>query len=298
MLTTAEVAETYFGALARHQSLRLLQEQIAADQEILALLEKRFAQGLGTQLDLLQQQNQLAQTKSLVPALEAELHVFENRLDLLLGVSPDGRNRLTSQVALPDLVNLGPIGAPSDLLLNRPDLRAQRLRLIAADESIASAIAERLPRFTLTGTTALVQGDGVSGPVSTLLGNLVQPLIDWGKRQAAVKRSQAIYTEGLLAFTQAFITAVGEVENSLYQEKKQRELLEKLIYRHEIVQQNLSKARAQFTQGITDYLTVLTALKALHNLERQMVAEQEKLLQNRIQLYRALGSMQPLDTIN
>jgi outer membrane protein TolC len=103
-------------------------------------------------VDVLQQSSQLAETESLVPPNEALLRVSENRLDVLIG------QHLTRRIAWHDddafiaIGDLPFVGVPSDLLLNRPDLRAFRNELIAADAEIGQAIAERLPRITLDGS--------------------------------------------------------------------------------------------------------------------------------------------------
>lgn len=54
-------------------------------------------------------------------------------------------------------------------------------------------------------------GDGTqfSGPAGMLLGSLVQPLLDWGKRMAEVERSRALYVERLAAFSQAYLRAMA-----------------------------------------------------------------------------------------
>jgi outer membrane protein TolC len=52
--------------------------------------------------------------------------------------------------------------------------------------------------------------------------------MDWGARKAEVERSRALYVEQLAAFSQAYLKAIEDVENTLYQERKQREFLEGL----------------------------------------------------------------------
>lgn len=293
LFLSADVAESYYGAVARRKQLALLQQQIKGDEDLLKLNQLRFDNGISTNVEVLQQQGQLADSKSLVPVTESQLRVFENRLDILTGNAPDGMDRTNNseQLTMPDA--LPATGVPSDLLLNRPDLRALQLDLIAADEDIGAAIAERLPRISLTGSLVYSAGGGLTGPIADILGSVLQPLLDWGRRQAEVTRNKALYEEKIAAFTQAYIEAVEDVENALYQEKQQRLYLSQLEERRRILQETANQTQAQYTQGTTDYLPVLNALKDLRQVERTLIAEQQNLINYRIQLHRALGSALP-----
>jgi outer membrane protein TolC len=149
---SAEVTDAYFDAVEQRNQLALLKQQIEVDRDLLELTELRFEAGLTASVDVLQQSSQLAETESLVPPTEALLRVSENRLDVLIGQAPDAVDRVADDDAFIDIGDLPFIGVPSDLLLNRPDLRAFRNELIAADAEIGQAIAERLPRITLDGS--------------------------------------------------------------------------------------------------------------------------------------------------
>ena len=86
----------------------------------------------------------------------------------------------TNAVVLPEFTPLPGIGTPLDLLNARPDLRAARNRIEAADHDVAVAVAERLPRLTLNLTYDF-QANELAGPfnrqIASLLGNLTGPLL-------------------------------------------------------------------------------------------------------------------------
>jgi outer membrane protein TolC len=144
--------DAYFDAVEQRNQLALLKQQIKVDRDLLELTELRFNAGLTASVDVLQQSSQLAETESLVPPNEALLRVSENRLDVLSGQAPDAMDRVDRRGSFIDIGDLPFVGVPSDLLLNRPDLRAFRNELIAADAEIGRAIAERLPRIVLDGS--------------------------------------------------------------------------------------------------------------------------------------------------
>jgi NodT family efflux transporter outer membrane factor (OMF) lipoprotein len=286
---TAAVADAYFDAVAQRTQLNLLQEQIAIDRNLLELTELRFQAGLTASVDVLQQSSQLAEAESLIPPTEAALRLSENRLDVLTGMAPDAVDRVTDDDAFVDIDDLPFLGVPSDLLLNRPDLRSLKNDLIAADAQIGRAIAERLPRIILDGSLFYEDSPLLSGPGTTVMGSLVQPLLDWGARKAAVTRNEAVYVARLAAFSQAYLEAIEDVENALYQERKQREFLERLERRRQFLSRTVQETTDRYTNGLTDFLPVLDATKELQRVERVIVIQNKDLIGFRIRLHRALG---------
>jgi NodT family efflux transporter outer membrane factor (OMF) lipoprotein len=286
---SAEVANAYFGAVAVVRRLELLNQQLQSDKELLELLQLRMEHGVGTKVAVLQQQSRVADSESLLPNAEAALRVFENRLDVLLGELPDTQYRVPLTESLAFSAELPTLGVPAELLLRRPDLRALQAELIAADADIAAAIADRLPRLTLNGSLVLQDQASFSGPVSMLMASFVQPLLDWGRRKAKVERSRAVYEERLAQFTQLYLRAVEEVENSLYQEARQRQTLSRLEKQRQILQQTIDETEARYLQGVDDYLPVLSALQELREIERDLITERLNLVQLRISLHRAVG---------
>ena len=286
---SAEVAEAYFDAVSQRRQLALLERQIEVDRDLLELTQLRFDGGLSASVDVLQQSSQLAETESLVPPTEAALRLSENRLDVLMGQAPDAQDRTGPGDAFAPVEDLPFLGVPSDLLLNRPDLRALRNDLVAADAEIARAMAERLPRITLEGSFFYLDGPQFSGPAGALLGSLVQPLLDWGARKAEVERNQALYVERLAAFSQAYLEAIEDVENALYQERQQREFLARLENQRGLLARTVEETRDRYTSGLTDFLPVLNAIQDLQRLERIIVRQQRELVVIRVRLHRALG---------
>ncbi len=286
----SEVALAYYGALAARQKLDLLKEQVRLDTHYLDLVMLRFQNGVGTSVEILQQKSQLSASESLIPSARAELRTYENRLDTLLGEIPDGKDRLVKSGSLLDVPMPKAVGVPSELLTHRPDLRAQQRRLVAADAGIGAAIAGRLPSLTLGASYYQTESLTYSGPLGLLSASLLQPLLDWGARKAEVSRNRAVYEEQLAAYGALYLQAMEEVENTLYQEAQQRDYLKRLEERRAVLQLTVDETQAQYLQGISDYLPVLTALEALHETERSLITARYNLLAYRITLYRALGS--------
>lgn len=296
---SAEVANAYFGAVAAHRQIALLQEQLRLDRELQKLLQLRLENGVGTNVDLLRQQARVADTETLIPLAQADLAVFENRLDVLLGEAPDGKPRVRHDETLYFAQNTSSAGVPAALLVNRPDLRARRAQLAAADADIEAAIMDRLPRITLNGSYAYSGTSTYSGPVAMIMGAFVQPLLDWGQRKAEVERNEALYEERLAAFTQNYLEAMEDVENALVREVKQREHLKRLKKQIGLLQDTVKSSENRYTQGIDDYLPVITALQELRDAERDLISQQLELINIRINLHYAIGGpLVPEDSNN
>ncbi len=295
LFITAEIARSYFDAVTAKEQIALLKQQIRLDEDLLEILELRLENGLNSSVEVLQQRARIAEAQTALPLAQADLAVFENRLDVLLGTAPDGQPRtpLLSNLKL-ETPTPHP-GLPVALLINRPDLRAQYARLIAADAEIAEAIANRLPQLNLSAGFLFEDGAGYTGPASFLATRFIQPLLDWGARKAEVERNQSLYREELAIYTQNFLEAVEDVEAALIREDKQREFLRQLTAREQLLSQTVDETETRYLEGVGEYLDVISALKELRRVERDIINAKRELIILRISLYEAMGG--PLSTI-
>ena len=296
LLLSAEVAQTYFGLIEQRLQLELLTSQVEVSRTLLGLIELRFAQGQASVVDVYQQRQQLASTQAQFPPIRSRLRVQANRLNVLVARSPAKRPPPAS-ADLPTLPAPPKLGVPSSLLVNRPDLRRIRYQLAAADYLVAEAVADRLPWLQI-GIEAGYEGSDMGrltpdGLFTSLMSSVAGPVFDWGRRKAEVHRRKAIVKGHVLALSQAYLTAIEEVESALWRERRQRELIEALDRELAIARRNLQETQRRYGQGLTDFLPVLIAIQSTQALERNVLTQQRELVLIRILLYRALGGAQP-----
>jgi NodT family efflux transporter outer membrane factor (OMF) lipoprotein len=285
------VAEAYFGIIEQRWLLTLLEEQRGTANELLRIIEQRYDEGLISKLDVLQQQSQVADLETQIPVAKATLQDLQNELGALLGTLPgemkieaigeNARFPVIDAFARQERVDL--------LLLRRPDLSASRAALVAADAETGRALAERLPRLTLSAEALRVEGRSPAVTVFSLGAELVQPIIDWGARRQEWVRTRAVYRERLATFSQDFLQATWEVEALIQNEARQRELLERLGARRAILESLIKQARSRYDAGLTDYLPVLSATQQLYSVEQRSIRENRRLTSTRVALLRALG---------
>jgi outer membrane protein TolC len=288
LILSAGVAETYFQIIEQNLQLLLLDQQIKAGETFLELIELRFGYGESSVVDVYQQRQQLASTRSQVPVVKSRLRTLENRLQVQLGRSPGDLNMKVSEF-FPELPELPRTGIPADLLQNRPDLRRIYNEMNAIDYRVAEAVADRFPKIQLLGSAGFMDGFSTGDRLMTLLLQAIAPVIDWDRRSSEVRKREAMFREELARYSESYLVAIEEVENALWQEKYQLDLLQALEDQIDIARSNLNETRNRYQQGLTDYLPVLTALQSLQGLERDILSGRRQLLSIRILLHRSLG---------
>jgi outer membrane protein TolC len=163
---------------------------------------------------------------------------------------------------------------------------------MAADHRLAVAVADRYPSLSISATVggqAERFSDVLDQWFTNLAGNLLAPVFAGGRLTAEADRNRAVVQERIYAWESALLGACTEVEDALVAERGLSETNRILDTQLELAGANLERSRALYVNGLTDYLTVLTALQALQNLQRQAITTQQELVSNRIRLYLALG---------
>jgi outer membrane protein TolC len=224
--------------------------------------------------------------------LRHELAVLAGKPPTAPAFEPEGR-----LPAPPPLPRTGP---PAELLEKRPDVRAARNLVVAADHQLAAARAQRLPSISLTGR--LVFSNALSSNlfndwIGSIIAGLTQPIFDGGRINAEIKQARGVAAERLADYGKVVLAAYTEVEDALANERGQTAHLEALEGRVVIAQATLRQARERYANGLTEYLPVLTSLQTLQGLEVTRLAARRDLLSYRIRLYKALGGAWSRDVI-
>jgi NodT family efflux transporter outer membrane factor (OMF) lipoprotein len=170
-----------------------LREQVRATEQIvdwqrktLDIARKQQQIGATALYDTLAVRSQLATTEASLPPLRAQLAATRNQLATYLGTTPEllDMSPLTLvSVRLPQDI---PVSLPSQLVDQRPDIRATSALLHAASAQVGVATAAMLPQISLSGSAgsqALDRSDLFSAGtgVWSLGLNLTQPLFHGGE---------------------------------------------------------------------------------------------------------------------
>lgn len=288
---SAQVATIWYQLAEQYGQRELLIEQTHTNEQVLEVVTVRFRRGQGSAADVLQQR-QLVESKHGEKArVEGRIKVLEHQLAVLLGFPPT-RPVAKPVVVLKDLPPLPETGLPADLIKRRPDIRSAYYRVLAADRRVAAAIADRFPRISLT---AQVNSSGekvrdlFDNWLASLAANLVGPVLDGGKRKAEVARTRAVASEKVHDYGQVILNALGEVEDALVLERQQRDYIYSLDQQLKLSGQAIERVRDRYIKGAEDYLRVLDALLTHQQLQRTRLSAGREIIEDRIDLCRALG---------
>nr|WP_320190812.1 efflux transporter outer membrane subunit [uncultured Desulfobacter sp.] len=288
---STDIADTWVDIVSVRTRMQVLTRQIEANRMTLKLQELRYINGMATALDVSQQRQSLAQVLSAMPLLEKEEKQLVNAMGLALGRTP-GAPVVVATTALPQTFLAPQPGIPADLLENRADIRAARMRLDAAALDVESAKADLLPELTLSASAAFSSGSLdllFQNWVLSLGAALAGPLLDGGDRKAEIERTRAVVREEVNTYAKTVANAIYEVEDALVAIDRQKAYIQRLEQQLVAVKVTLQDARVQYLNGQSSYLNYLSAWASMESLERQLVSEQATYVKERIALYKVTG---------
>jgi outer membrane protein TolC len=267
--------------------LRLLREQVQTTRTLLKLTELRFAQGLVSSVDVLQQREQLASLRQQRPAAELRLRQALNSAAASLGQTPPKSAQDT--IAMPSLDEHLATLTPADLLQRRPDLLAQRAALSAADRRFEAALRAHLPDASISASALLQMVDGNPSAVLGAALDAAMTLFDSGRLSAAESERAALLQQAGVQYLQTWLQAVRETDDLLNQVQRSHEQLQLSQAASEAAAALFDATRSRYQRGIIDYLPVLDALQSLQRQQRDHLALQAEHQRVLVRLHTALG---------
>ena len=288
---SAEIALIWFQMLNTQKHLQLTEKQMTNNENIIKLIQVRFGRGDVKGVDILRQRQLLEQTRNEKIFYETNLQLLKNQMAVLTG---DQAQNFEMEVInnFPDMPPQPGAGVPLELIRRRPDIQREYNALLAADRDMAVAVANKFPRLSLDFSTQArsnTYNELFSNWAYTIGGNLVAPLLYWGRLRAAEDRAAAMKEQQLYWYGQSVLTAFKEVEDALIEEKNQIKRVEILENRLEMANKISRQLQVEFANGMTDYLDVLISVDEQQQLQNEILNEKLKQFEIRIALYRALA---------
>ncbi len=289
----AEVANNYLNLAADRERLQLAQDTLKSQQTSYGLVERRFAAGVSSELDLRQAQTSVDAARVDVARFTSLVAQDENLLTLVVGAAPP-KELLPSDLGAVGTLRELPAGVPSAVLHRRPDVLAAELQLMAANANIGAARAAFFPRITLTSSigTASAQLSGLFSPGSLAWGFVPQlslPIFDYGRNRAGLtvaERDRDIY---LARYEKAIQSAFREVADALAQSGTLGAQLQAQQSLTEATAASYRLAQARYQGGVTSFLNVLDSQRAFYGAQQGLIGLNLALLGNRVTLYKVLG---------
>ena len=278
-----------------------LRGQISATRDIirletnqLNLVQRQFALGAAARSDVLQQQATLTATQATLPGLEKQLAQTRDQLTALLGRFPNQEPAARFDLAGLQLPVALPLSLPSQLVEQRPDVRAAEATLHAASANVGVAIANQLPQFSITGQvgTEALGFTNLFTPATavwSIVGGVTQTLFDAGtllhKKRAAV----AAFDQAAAQYRSTVIKAFQNVADALRALQADAAALRAQAEAEQTAAASLELARDQFRLGAITYLVLDNAERTYQQAHINLVQAQAERFSDTAALFQALG---------
>jgi len=291
---TSNVVLAAINDAALRGQMDAVNEEIAINTRMLGILRQQFDSGYASRNDLALQEAALAQVKATLPPLRKALQ--QNR-DLIAALTGTYSSQAPPEIFRLDRLRLPtvlPVSVPSQLIEQRPDVRAAEEQLHSASALIGVATANMLPNFTINANggymnTALA---GLLAPQNlfwTLSGNATQTLFDGGILFHQLKQAKDTYQAAAWTYRGTVIGAVQNVADSLRAIQNDADALRAARDFERAAKISLDLAQQQMQTGNASVLVLLTAQQTYLQSVTAVVQARAARLSDTAALFAALG---------
>lgn len=297
----AAVATAYLNVLGDEAQIDVVKQTLVTREESQRLTRLRFDNGASSELDFRQAQSLTEAARVALAQLKRQRVLDENALTLLVGqplpadwlpVSPTAPAAQTLEQAV--LMAELPAGLPSDLLAQRPDIRAAEQQLLASNANIGVARAAFFPRISLTAgygsTSSELSGLFRAGSLGwTFAPQITLPIFDAGRNQANLEVAQVNKEIAVAQYEKAIQTAFREVADALGNRAALTEQFSAQQAQAEAEAARFKLSDLRYRNGIASFLDALDAQRTLFSVRLGVLQTRLLQLQSQVALYKALG---------
>lgn len=291
---TANIVTTAVTAASLQAQIDATYQIIKIQSDQLKIIQGQFNIGGVSRANVLSQQAELAQTTASLPPLKQQLAQAHHALAVLVGVLP-------SEIRIPkiDLDKLYlpaqiPVSLPSELVRQRPDIRASEALLAAASEQIGVATANLLPQITLSGTLGWLNTSPSNlfaehNQIWNFGGSLLQPIFNGGALQATRRGAIDSYQQAAAQYRQTVLQAFQNVADALRALQHDAEALRSQRDAEVASRRSMMLTTEQFRLGGVNYVTLLTANQQYQLARLSRIQAQATRYNDTAALFQALG---------
>ncbi len=291
----AETANAYLTYLADKKLLGITEDTLKTQQESYDLIKRRYDLGTSSQLDLEQARTSVETARANRARYVRNVAQDRNALELLMGTASDPAVLDTLKLDTVELVDTLPIGLPSAVLLERPDIKQAEHNLKAANANIGAARAAFFPTISLTGSAGFASTSlsDLFASGSTLAWSfapqLTLPIFEGGRNIANLDSASAGQKIAVAQYEKSIQTAFREVSDELAARGTYTEQLSAQTALVNAASNAYKISRARYDQGTDSYLNALDSQRELYNAQQSEIAVQQQRLANLVNLYKVLG---------
>jgi outer membrane protein, multidrug efflux system len=289
----SEIAEAYYELMALDNLRLIIDQNIVIQQSALEKMKALKENAKANQLSVNRFEAQLLNTKNQRFAIQQKITETENRLYFLTGRYPNGIVRNSSQMMTMQVDSLK-AGLPSQLLENRPDIRAVELEIAAAKLDVKVAKASFYPKLSLKSGIGFQAFNPVflvnpESLIFNLAGDLIAPIINRKAIQAQFNRATSAQIQTIFKYQQTVLSAYTDVLNQLAKLDNYSQSVAMKNKEVELLKQSVDIANNLFQFAKADYIEVLLTQEEVLAAQMELVEIKLKEIHAKVGLYCALG---------
>lgn len=291
LLLVGTTAKLYWRIGYLNESIALGDASIADALRTVDMVQARVAAGAATPVDAARARQQLAVLRAEQANARLERQAKRNALTWLLN-RPPGASGEEPQGVSGAQVPAVRAGLPARVLARRPDLRAAQSRLRARLANVDFARAAMYPDLSLTaelGTSSDRLIRTLQNPVASIGAAIALPFVQWNAVRLKAALSENEFEEATVDFRKTLYGALADVETALAGKVQLDAEAEQRKRALEDAALAATLARTRFEWGATDAAPWLDAQRAQRSAQLDRVTNQLARLENRVDLFLALG---------
>lgn len=289
----AEIAENYYELMALDNLLDIVDKNAEIQAQALRIMQQQKDNARVTQLAVNRFAAQLLNTQNRRYAIRQKIVETENRLRYLTGRFSFSIPRASERFLTLTMDSLR-AGIPSQLLLNRPDIRRAEHDLLAAGLDVKVARAQFFPSlglraglgFQAFNPAFLINPESL---LFNLAGDLIAPLVNFNAIKASLNKAKARQVAAAVRYQQTILNGYLDVLNQLNKLENFSQSLEKKQNEVDLLMQAVTTANSLFNSARADYAEVLLTQREALEAKMELVEIKLKQLQAAVNIYRALG---------
>jgi len=290
----SEIASSYYELTALDNQLEIVKQNIQIQSNALEIVKLEKEATRVTELAVKKFEAEVYHTKSLQFEIQQQIVETENRINFLVGRFPQSIVR--NSESFTDLkVDTIQLGIPSQLLGNRTDIKQAELELMASKLDVKVARAKFYPSISISagvGYEAFNPAFLIKSPQSllfSLAGGLAAPLINRNAIKANYFSANSKQLAAVYNYEQTILKAYIEVVNQVNSKTNLESIYELKIKQVAALNESVVISTSLFSSARADYMEVLLTQRDAIISKFELIETKKELLQNKVNLYRALG---------
>lgn len=290
----SEIANSYYELLAVDSQLAIIDQNLELQEHALTMVKLQKQAARATELAVKKFEAEVLKNRSHRFELKQEIVEIENKINFLMGRSPQTVARSSGDF-ITTSVDAMYAGVPSQLLLNRTDVRQAELELEAAKLNISVAKANFYPSFDITASVGLEAfkpkylNTTPESLLYSVVGDVVGPLINRNAIKAAYKNANDKQIQAVFEYEKAILNAYIEVSNELSNIDNLKKSFDLKVGQVDALTESIDISIRLFQSARADYMEVLLTQRDALEATIELIETKKDQLIAQTMMYKALG---------